>query len=225
MLTNRTNESQFCLKVLPEHSNAAHFNAPDWRKASADEASHLSEDVLISAAQAGHDWAFVALCLRHSKRILFTLYRITKNREDAEDALQESMFQAYVHFGDFRRNSMFATWFTRISINSALMNLRRKRARPEISTDAQVDEIVDPFKWEIADRRPNPEELYIELEKHRRLESAISKLPSRLRHIVESQRRSHASLREIAEEAGISIAATKSRLSRARKVLRESILK
>jgi RNA polymerase sigma-70 factor (ECF subfamily) len=110
-------------------------------------------------------------------------------------------------------------------MNSALMILRRKRARPEISTDASVDERVKQFQWEIADRRLNPEDHYIELEMHRRLQSAISKLPSRLRHIVESRRRSEASIREIAEEAGISIPATKSRLLRARKVLRKSILK
>jgi Sigma-70 region 2 len=128
MLTNRNNHSNFCLTALPEHSIGAHFTPPDCRKASAGDASPLSEAVLISVAQAGHDWAFGELCLRHSKRILFALYRITKNREDAEDAFQESMLKAYVHFGDFRRNSAFATWLTRISINSALMILRKPRS-------------------------------------------------------------------------------------------------
>ena len=225
MITIQQNKSQLPFNVLPEPSSTAHFNPPDWHKTSADEAFDLSEDVLISAAQAGQEWAFVALCFRYSKRILFMLTKITKNREDAEDALQESILKAFVHFGDFNRASAFGTWFTRIGINSALMILRRKRARPEISTDASVDERVKQFQWEIADRRLNPEDHYIELEKHRRLQSAISKLPSRLRHIVESRRRSEASIREIAEEAGISIPATKSRLLRARKVLRKSILK
>jgi RNA polymerase sigma-70 factor (ECF subfamily) len=225
MLTNQDNQSHFYLKVLPEHPNAAHFNATDWRKASAGEASHLSEDILISAAQAGQEWAFVELCLRHSKRILFTLWRITKNREDAEDALQESMLKAHVHFGDFSRNSTFATWFTRIAINSALMILRKKRAHPEISTDEQIYESINPLEKEIADRRPNPEEHYMKLEMHRRLQCAISKLPSQFRHVVESRRRSEASIREIAEEAGISITATKSRLLRAKRALRKSILK
>jgi RNA polymerase sigma-70 factor (ECF subfamily) len=132
--------------------------------------------VLISAAQAGQEWAFVELCFRYSKRILFMLYKITKNREDAEDALQEAKLKAFVHIGDFNRASTFATWFTRIGVNSALMILRRKRARPEISVDAPVDESVKQFQWESADRRLNPEDHYIELEKHRRLQSAICKL-------------------------------------------------
>jgi RNA polymerase sigma-70 factor (ECF subfamily) len=67
------------------------------------------------------------------------------------------MLKAYVHSGDFNRNSTFATWFTRISINSALMIPRKKRARPEISTDAQIDESFNPFQREMADRRLNPD--------------------------------------------------------------------
>jgi hypothetical protein len=82
------------------------------------------EEELLSAAQAGHEWAFIELCYHHSSRILFTLYRITKTREDAEDAFQESVLKAFVHFGDFNRASSFATWLTRISVNSALMILR-----------------------------------------------------------------------------------------------------
>jgi RNA polymerase sigma factor (sigma-70 family) len=224
MITIQQNRSQLPVNVLPEPSSTAHFNPPGWRKTSADEASDLSEGALISAAQAGQEWAFVELCFRHSKRILFTLYKITKNREDAEDALQESILKAFVHFGDFNRASTFATWFTRIGINSALMILRRKRARPEISTDASVDESVRQFQSEIADRRLNPEDHYIELEKHRRLQSAISKLPKRYRHVVESRQRSEASIKEIAKEADITVAATKSRLSRASKTLRSSML-
>jgi len=224
MITIQQNKSQLPFNVLPEPSSTAHFNPPDCRNTSADEGSDLSEDVLISAAQAGQEWAFVALCFRYSKRILLTLNKITKNREDAEDALQESILKAFVHFGDFNRTSTFATWFTRIGINSALMILRRKRARPEISTDASVDDSVRQFQWEIADRRLNPEDHYIELEKDRRLQSAISKLPKGYRHIVERRRGSGASMKEIAKEAGITVSATKSRLSRARKTLRSSML-
>src|SRR5580704_13123066 len=215
MIATQQHKSEMPFNVLREPSGTAQFNSPDWRKTSADEASDLSEDVLISAAQAGQEWAFVELCFRYSKRILFMLYKI---REDAEDALQESRLKAFVHFGDFNRASTFATWFTRIGVNSALMILRRKRARPEISTDALVDESVKQFQWDIADRRLNPEDHYIESEKHHRLQFAISKLPKGYRHVVESRQRSGASIREIAEEAGITVAATKSRLLRARQV-------
>jgi RNA polymerase sigma-70 factor, ECF subfamily len=181
------------------------------------------EEMLLSAAQAGHEWAFVELCYRRSKRILFTLSRITKNREDAEDAFQESILKAFIHFGDFNQNSSFATWLTRISINSALMILRKRRVRPEVSIDEPIDESERPLQWEIADRRPNPEQSCIQRENRRHLQSAISKLPSVYRRVFELRLRADGSMKEIAEEAGITIAATKSRLLRARKALHRSI--
>jgi RNA polymerase sigma-70 factor, ECF subfamily len=181
------------------------------------------EEMLLSAAQAGHEWAFVELCYRHSRRILFTLSRITKNREDAEDAFQEATLNAFVHFGDFNQNSSFATWLTRISINSALMILRKRRVRPEVSIDEPIDDSARSFQWEIADRRPNPEQYYIQRENRRLLQSAISKLPTVYRRVFEIRLRSEGSMKEIADEAGITIGATKSRLMRARKALHCSI--
>jgi RNA polymerase sigma-70 factor, ECF subfamily len=181
------------------------------------------EEMLLSAAQAGHEWAFVELCYRYSRRILFTLSRITNNREDAEDAFQEAILNAFVHFGGFKRASSFSTWLTRISINSALMILRKRRVHPEVSIDEPIDESARPLQWEIADRRPNPEQCYIQGENRRRLQSAISKLPTVYRNVFEIRLRSDGSMKEIAEEAGITIAATKSRLLRARKALHSSI--
>ena len=181
------------------------------------------EEILLSAAQAGQESAFVELCYRHSRRILFTLSRITKNREDAEDAFQEAILNAFVHFGTFNRASSFATWFTRINVNSALMILRRRRVRSEISTDAPVDGTATRLPWEIADRRPNPEQYCIQSENYRCLQAAISRLPKNYRHVFESSLRSDGSMKEIAKEAGITIGAAKTRLLRARKALHSSI--
>jgi RNA polymerase sigma factor (sigma-70 family) len=181
------------------------------------------EEMLLSAAQAGHEWAFVELCYRHSGRILFTLSRITKNREDAEDAFQESVINAFVHFGEFNGTSSFATWLSRISINSALMMLRKRRVRPEVSIDERMNENARSLQWEIADRHPNPEQYYIQHENHRHLHSAISKLPKGYRRAVEIHLRSEGSMKEIAEEVGITVGATKSRLMRARRLLLRSL--
>lgn len=197
--------------------------ASQLRRTKPSGASNSSEEMLVSIAKAGQDWAFVELCNRHSRRILFILYRITKNREDAEDAFQESILKAFVHFGEFNRASRFGTWFARISINSALMTLRRKRTRPELSTDAPVDEYLSSFKSEIADRRPNPEDKYILREEQERLRSAISRLPASYRCLFETRYRLEASVKDIANEVGITVAATKSRLLRAREALRKSL--
>jgi RNA polymerase sigma factor (sigma-70 family) len=103
------------------------------------------------------------------------------------------------------------------------MILRRRRVRPEISTDALVDGNATQFPWEIADRRPNPEQYRIQSENYRRLQSAISRLPNKYRHVFEISLRSDGSMKAIAEEAGITIPATKSRLLRARRALDSSI--
>jgi len=200
-----------------------YFSASQRYRPSVSEASSFSEATLAAAAQAGQDWAFVELCYRHSKRILFILYRITKSKEDAEDAFQESILKAFIHFADFNQNSSFATWFTRININSALMFLRRKRARPEMSMDATTSESVGHPHWEIEDRNPDPEDHCIQRESEERLRSAVSNLPQGYRRILEMRHRSDCSLKEIAEVSGMTIGATKSRLMRARKMLRSSL--
>jgi RNA polymerase sigma-70 factor, ECF subfamily len=201
----------------------AHFISSQWCGSCSGEASSFTEAALVAAARAGQDWAFVELCYRHSKRILFTLYKITKNREDAEDAFQESVLKALSHLGSFNQSSSFTTWFTRISINSALMILRRKRSRPEISTDTTASEGVWHPHLDIADRDPDPEDRYIQREGEERLRFAISNLPKGYRRTFEIRHRSDGSLKEIAEEMGITIGATKSRLMRARRLLISSL--
>ena len=103
------------------------------------EPAAMDEEMLIEAAQAGEEWAFVELCTRNSKRVFNTIYGVTKNREDAEDALQDSMMRAFLHLKQFDGRSSFATWFTRIGINSALMILRKRRIRLETSMDATAE--------------------------------------------------------------------------------------
>jgi len=181
------------------------------------------EEILLLAAQAGQESAFVDLCYRHSRRILFILSRVTKNREDAEDAFQEAILNAFIHFGNFNRASSFTTWLTRIGINFALTILRKRRVRPESLIDEPIGKSARSLLGEIADRRPNPEQHYIQSEIHRRVQSAISKLPADYRRVFEVRLRSEGSMKEIAEEVGITIGATKSRLLRARRTLHSSI--
>ena len=88
--------------------------------------SEMSEPLLISAAKSGDAVAFVELSKRHSNKILRRAYRIVKNWQDAEDVLQESLMRAFLHLKDFEERSSFSSWLTRIAINFALMDLRKK---------------------------------------------------------------------------------------------------
>ncbi len=140
----------------------------------------MEDDLLVEAAQAGQEWAFVELCTRNSKRVFNTIYGVTKNREDAEDALQDSMMRAFLHLKQFDGRSSFATWFTRIGINSALMILRKRRIRLETSIDATAEGETWQT-WQIADYSADPEKHYAGHERSLHLKRAICRLPNALR--------------------------------------------
>src|SRR6201996_7191755 len=187
------------------------------------EPSDMDDDFLVQSAQAGEEWAFVELCTRNSKRVFNTIYGVTKNREDAEDALQDSILRAFLHLKQFDGRSSFATWFTRIGINSALMILRKRRIRLETSIDATVEGETWQT-WQIADHAANPEQHYAGCEQSLHLEKAICRLPSALRAVVERGQMQGHSMKQIARTMGISIPATKSRLARAKVALRKSMV-
>jgi RNA polymerase sigma-70 factor (ECF subfamily) len=182
----------------------------------------MSDEGLIAAAQSGQEWAFVELCTRSSKRAFSSIYSVTRNREDAEDALQDSMLRAFQHLRQFDGRSSFATWFTRIGINSALMILRKKRVRPETPMDVTAE--VESWRhWQISDHATDPEKHYAVDERSRHLRRAIGELPTPLRSVIEQGQMKGHSTKQIADHMGISVPATKSRLARARVALRKSM--
>jgi RNA polymerase sigma-70 factor (ECF subfamily) len=184
--------------------------------------SPATDEDLVAAAKTGDHPAFVELWTRHSKTAFSMAYRITGNQDDAEDVVQDAWLRAYVHLNTFDGRSRFSTWLTRIAINSALGILRRKRTRPE--TPMEITDGDTWKNWEIADETKNIEELYARHERVERLRRAISRLQPTLRNVVEIHQSNDRSVREIADLAGISVAATKSRLLRARKILRETFV-
>jgi RNA polymerase sigma-70 factor, ECF subfamily len=179
------------------------------------------DEVLVEAAKSGDRAAFTELWQRHSERPYKMVYRMTKNREDAEDVIQDAWMKAYVHLKSFDGKSAFSTWFTRIAINTALMRLRRRRIRLEHSMES-----TDGNSWrqlEIADQAKDAEHRYMCHEAAQRVRRAICRLKPTLRTIVEIHQSNVVSVKEIANLLGISIPATKSRLFRARTILREAL--
>jgi RNA polymerase sigma-70 factor (ECF subfamily) len=183
----------------------------------------VSEELLVSAAQAGHDEAFVELCRRASGCAFGAIYRITKNHTDAEDVLQESILKSLLHLGQFKQESSFSTWLTRIGINCALMLLRGRRARAEVSMEESVGEEEGWHVPELADRSENPETYYVRREKERLFKAAVADLPASLRSVVELRCDSDMPLWDIAARVGVSLPAVKSRMARAKRRLHESL--
>jgi RNA polymerase sigma factor (sigma-70 family) len=174
-----------------------------------------NEAQLVAKAKKGHQAAFGELYARHSQRIFRTTLLITRNRQDAEDAAQDSFLNALIHLNSFDGRSSFSTWLTRIAINSALMKLRKNRACLEISRDEQAGAREDFAPFEPVDPRPNPEERFAQRQRDRILTGAVRRLRPALRQVIEIRRLREFSIQETARTLRISIPAAKSRLNRA----------
>src|SRR6202789_1284081 len=116
----------------------------------------MTDAMLVTAAKRGQRAAFEQLCGNPAQPILRPPFRITRNREDAEDAVQDAFLKAFTHLKDFDGRSSFSTWLTRIAINSALMILRKKRLGREISVDALSEQNESGIVWEVSDPNPSP---------------------------------------------------------------------
>jgi RNA polymerase sigma-70 factor, ECF subfamily len=179
----------------------------------------MSEATLIAAVRRGEATAFDSLYRAHAEKLVRTVQLITRNHEDAEDAAQDSFLRAFTHFDSFDGRSTFATWLTRIGINSALMILRKKRSHREAAfPSSTLTEVMEA----IPDISPDPEELYESLERKRILESAITKLSQKKKGAVELHFLQECSLPEAARQLGVSLAVAKARVLHAKTALRKS---
>jgi RNA polymerase sigma-70 factor (ECF subfamily) len=176
----------------------------------------LQSKNLVAAARSGSSAAFAELREIYARRVYRKLLTMTKNPEDAEDALQDTFLRAYMALHTFEERSSFYTWVTRIAINSALMILRRRRTRPEVSFDSpsETEEAISGFEFK--DTGPSPEHICVHRQRYACMLRSIWKLQPPLRQVIEMQMTDNYSIREIAAALEISEAAVKSRLSRAR---------
>ena len=175
-----------------------------------------SEEQLIAAAKTGRRAPFGELCERHMKQVSCVTRRIMRNREDAEDALQDCLLNAFVHVKDFDERSRFATWLTRIAINAALVKLRKNRGAREVPIDEPNPSSEPVAQREFRYDAPDPEESCSLRERRRIVKSAISALRPRARNVVELFHLQEHSIRETAQILGISTGAAKARMFHAK---------
>src|SRR5215467_1762902 len=118
-----------------------------------DTPSNIPEHKLVAKAQSGNEDAFTELVRRHSGQIYGLSLNMLRNREDAEDNLQNVLVKAFHHLDRFEGNSQFSTWLVRIAINEALMKLRKRNSEKISdyqSTNESDEEMLFP---EIEDTR------------------------------------------------------------------------
>lgn len=181
---------------------------------------------LVRRAKEGDYRAFEELVSRHERRLYNLAARLLRQREDAENAVQTAFLNVLEHLDDFREESSFATWITRITTNAALNVLRKRRGIETVplrETGSDDEEGEIPHPEYIADWRGDPARIVEENELRRILDEAIIALPEKLRLVFVLRDVEGLGVRETAQALGIGEANVKVRLLRARLALREKL--
>ena len=177
------------------------------------------EAALLAAARMGHPTAFGDLVERHAGRIRRMAFRITRNREDAEDAVQECFKNAFAHFDSFRGQSRFSTWLVRIAVNCALMKIRARR-RELVPFDDSIEALVSVRSAHVLPSSLTPEESYSRGELESILAEEIAGLQPKFQRALCLCHVEGLTARDAAKVLGISNSALKARVRRARLALR-----
>jgi RNA polymerase sigma-70 factor (ECF subfamily) len=173
--------------------------------------------------------AFEALMRRHNSRLFRVARAILKDGGEAEDALQDAYLDAYRHMAEFRGGAQVATWLTRIVINQALMRLRRRRRdRVVVPIDerrtAEPGPAPGPAETAVVDEQlESPPDAALRAEVRRLLERRIDDLPVAFRTVFVMRDVEDLSVQETAECLAIPPATVRTRLFRARALLREAL--
>src|SRR5258708_38620237 len=163
-----------------------------------------SDSKLVAAIKNGESQAFEFLVKRHEAKTSSVALRITRNREDAQDVVQQSFLKAFMHLDRFQEKSSFSTWLTRIVINEGLMCLRRNRSRRELSLDDVKSESDELFPPEIPDRAEDPAEIYEQRENERILCEAMNQLSTEFLNVL-CRRLEERTVGETAEILGLGV--------------------
>ncbi|HEY7725064.1 MAG TPA: sigma-70 family RNA polymerase sigma factor [Anaeromyxobacteraceae bacterium] len=190
-----------------------------------------ADDDLVALAAAGDGAAFGELVSRHQDRIYGLALRLLRDAAEAEEVVQETFLAALEKLASFRGDAAFTTWLHRVAANAALMRLRRRRRAPEVASDRPMEELLPRFDEQdhLVARGPShdwskrADEQLADREIRKAVERAVQNLPEDYRIVFLLRDVEGLSSEAMAELLGMSVAAVKSRLHRARLALRESL--
>lgn len=180
---------------------------------------------LIGKIKKGDFSAFERLVKKYETRIYNHCLKFLSNQEDAEDVLQETFLQVYRSLDSFRGDSAFSTWLFKIATNGCLMKIRRTKKVDLVSIDKPIDFDGSLLQREIVDWSKNPSLLHGNDEIRNALDRMISLLPEDKRVVLILKDVEGFSNLEISQILGMTVAAVKSRLHRARLAMRDALSK
>jgi len=181
--------------------------------------SRLPEPELVRLAKAGEPDAFRAIMQRCNQRLFRTARAVLRDEVEAEDVVQEVYVRAFSKLADFRGDSAILTWLTRITLNEARERLRRRRPTVEVDTleNRETAQVI------MLPTAANPEADVARSEIRRILEEAVDDLPDNFRIVFVMRDVEDCSIEETAQALGLNPATVKTRLHRARAMLRQAL--
>ena len=182
-----------------------------------------ADDELVIRAQESDKAAFGELMRRTSSASFKLAISILHDRQEAEDEVQNSYFSAWRHMAQFQREAKFSTWMARIVVNQCLMRLRKLRAANFLYLDDDVSNENGSRPRELTDLRATPERSLGTQELSEVLQREIRRLPPLLRDVLILRDVEQLSAAEVASRLNLSTSAVKSRLLRARRLLRDCL--
>lgn len=180
------------------------------------------DEDLVRVAQAGDTRAFDELVKRYQDKVYRLSFKILRHEEDAAEALQDAFLSAFRGIRSFKAESTFSTWLYRITTNASLMKYRKRRDNV-VSLDQSQSQNEDAEPLQIPDWSTQPVKDLLDVETREVMEEGVRRLPEDLRTVFLLRDVEGLSNAEVAETLGLSVAAVKSRLHRARINLRDRL--
>ena len=179
------------------------------------------EQELIARVQRGEHELFYELVRPYERRVYAAALAILRNESDSEDVAQEAMLKALANIRQFRAEARFSTWLIQITVNEALMRRRRERKGILEGIDDRRDAEGEYTPRDFADWREIPSEALERKEVRQKLAEALASLDRKYREVFVLRDMEQLNIQETAEALGISVASVKTRLLRARLMLRD----
>ena len=180
---------------------------------------HLTDVQLVQLTRQGENDAFSELVRRHQRKCVDLASFLLRNRQDAEDEAQNGFVKAYTHLEQYQGEAEFSTWLARIVVNECLMLMReRRRARMVYLDEVHPEQVARPV--ELPALGPDPEGELAAQQMIDLLKIEIRRIPPLLRSVILLRDIQELPMPLVAEQLGITVAAAKSRLLRARCELR-----
>lgn len=179
------------------------------------------ESFLIKKAARGDVESFEKLIEAHQKKVFNIALGMLKNPADAEDIAQDVFIKVYKSLKNFKGQSSFSTWLYRVTTNTCLDELRRRKTRQTFSIDEEIVTQEGEVSKQVVDDSPSPDEILEKNELKRNISHAISKLAKEHRTVIVLRDMQGFSYEEIANILQLPLGTVKSRINRARLTLKD----